>query len=59
MTTPMVYLSERVLKTTLGVDVSCGKSEALFCHQITCFKEYRAPSVLHFPFQSSQQIADM
>ncbi|CAF1975381.1 unnamed protein product [Brassica oleracea] len=49
----------RVLKTTLGVDVSCGKSEALFCHQITCFKEYRAPSVLHFPFQSSQQIADM
>ncbi|KAG5413811.1 hypothetical protein IGI04_001378, partial [Brassica rapa subsp. trilocularis] len=59
MTTPMVYLSEKVLRTTLRVDVSCGKSEALFCHQVTYFKEYFSPSVLQFPFQSSRQIADM
>ncbi|CAG7883784.1 unnamed protein product, partial [Brassica rapa] len=25
--------------------------------QVTCFKEFRAPSVLHFPFQSSRSIA--
>ncbi|CAN7024466.1 unnamed protein product [Brassica rapa subsp. trilocularis] len=51
--------TNRVLRTTLRVDVSCGKSEALFCHQVTCFKEYFSPSVLQFPFQSSRQIADM
>ncbi|WZZ31537.1 hypothetical protein YC2023_014938 [Brassica napus] len=49
--------STRVLRTTLDVDVSCGKSDAFFRLQVTCFKEFRAPSVLHFPFQSSRSIA--
>ncbi|WZY70608.1 hypothetical protein YC2023_002848 [Brassica napus] len=49
--------STRVLRTTLDVDVSCGKSDVFFRLQVTCFKEFRAPSVLHFPFQSSRSIA--
>ncbi|WZY94892.1 hypothetical protein YC2023_067221 [Brassica napus] len=48
--------STRVLRTTLDVDVSCGKSDVFFCLQVTCFKEFRAPSVLHFPFQSFRSI---
>ncbi|CAG7888641.1 unnamed protein product, partial [Brassica rapa] len=49
--------STRVLRTTLDVDVSCRKSDVFFRLQVTCFKEFRAPSVLHFPFQSSRSIA--
>ncbi|CAG7905162.1 unnamed protein product, partial [Brassica rapa] len=49
--------STRVLRTTLDVDVCCGKSDVFFRLQVTCFKEFRAPSVLHFPFQSSRSIA--
>ncbi|KAF3520525.1 hypothetical protein DY000_02059870 [Brassica cretica] len=53
----LLSLSERVLRTTLDVDVSRGKSDAFFRLQVTCFKEFCAPSVLHFPFKSSWSIA--
>ncbi|KAH0873161.1 LOW QUALITY PROTEIN: hypothetical protein HID58_070523 [Brassica napus] len=49
--------SSSTRRTTLDVDVSRGKSDAFFHRQVTCFKEFCAPSVLHFPFQSSRSIA--
>ncbi|KAL0876326.1 hypothetical protein Bca101_026031 [Brassica carinata] len=42
-----------VLRTALSVDVSCGKDEAFFCHQVTCFEEFRTPSVSAFSLSSA------